>query len=105
MPYHQRMAVCRNLIISFVKNEKVNTTLAKAKVLARSIEKVITIAKNSDKLETKRLLMSKLDKDSEVKLYEIAKRFSNRNGGYTRVIKTYRRYGDSAKTATVELVD
>ena len=105
MSSSHRQAVYKNLTICFIKNGFVNTTLAKSKVLARKVEKLITIAKNSDTLETKRMLISRLDKDSQVKLYEIAEKTKNRNGGYTRITKTWIRYGDGASTAKVELVD
>ena len=101
MPSSQRAAVLRNLMISLLKCGKIETTLAKAKVLAPSIEKMITLAKEQN-LSNTRILAARLDKESVASIYEIAKKFADRKGGYTRITKTWRRYGDGAETAIVE---
>lgn len=101
MPAPQRDAVIKNLIISMLKCGKIETTLAKAKVFAPKLEKLITKAKQQN-LSNTRYLSSRLNKESVDLIYEIAKKFENKNGGYTRITKTWQRYGDAAKTAIVE---
>lgn len=101
MPSNHRNAVIANLVISLLKCGKIETTLAKAKVLAPYAEKLITLAKSKN-LSRTRLILSRLDKESIQYIYEIAKKMENKNGGYTRIIKTWRRYGDMAETAIVE---
>ena len=101
MPSDQRKSVIANLVISLLKCGKIETTLAKAKVLRSVVEKMITLAKEQSVAKT-RLLASRLDKESVVNIYEIAKKMADKKGGYTRVIKTWKRYGDRADTAIVE---
>ena len=103
MPSDHRRAVMVNLAISLFKSSKVKTTLAKAKVVARYVEKLITRAKVKSIANT-RFLASKLNSDCVDSVYEVAEKFSDRKGGYTRVVKTWRRYGDSAETAIIEFV-
>ena len=101
MPHSQRDAVITNLVISMLKCGKIKTTLAKAKYFAPYMEKMITRAKVQS-LSNTRFLISKLDKESVGLIYEIAKKFADKKGGYIRIIKTWQRYGDAAKTAVVE---
>ena len=101
MSCSQRDAVIRNLVVSMLKCGKINTTLAKAKYFAPYMEKMITKAKVQTLANT-RFLVSKLDKESVGLIYEIAKKFADKKGGYTRIVKTWQRYGDAAKTAVVE---
>ena len=101
MPNSQRQAVIKNLVMSMLKCGKIKTTLAKAKYFAPCMEKLITRAKVKSLANT-RFLISHLDKDSVSALYEIATKFETKKGGYTRIIKTWQRYGDAAKTAIVE---
>lgn len=101
MSSQQRKAVMKNLATSFVSNGRIKTTLARAKYFVPYMEKMITIAKNKT-LSNTRLLSSMLNSESVNGLYEIAEKFANRNGGYIRIIKTWQRYGDAAKTAVVE---
>ena len=103
MPSDQRKAVIKNLMISLLKSGRIETTLAKAKVFAPCVEKLITRAK-VDTLFNKRYISSVLDEESVSLIYEIAKKFETRKGGYTRIIKTWKRYGDAAETAIVEFV-
>lgn len=104
MPSDHRSAVIANLIISLIKCGKIKTTLAKAKVMIPYVEKIITKAKVNSLSNTK-YLVSILDKEVVVSVYELAKKFENRKGGYTRIVKTWQRYGDAAKTAIVEFVE
>ena len=103
-PAH-RKALFENLITALLEKEKIETTLAKAQALRPIAEKVITLAKRND-LHSKRRAFSILPKESVVrKLFnEIAPRFKDRAGGYTRIIRTGPRIGDNAEMAIIELV-
>lgn len=109
-----RSAVMRNMATSFISNEKLITTVARAKSLRSYVEKLITVAirasKSGDevkKLNAIRTLSAVLyTKDSIQKtMNNIAERFANRNGGYTRIIRLENRFGDNAEMAMLELVD
>ena len=101
-----RKALFKNMLNSLIKYEQIITTLPKAKELKPKIDKVITIGKKSD-LNNKKNLFSKLqDKNSVKKVFEIfSKRYANRKGGYSRVLKAGFRTGDDAPMAVIELVD
>ena len=99
-----RDAVISNLMVSLVKCGKIETTLAKASVLVPYIEKLITKAKKNG-LSTTKYIAASVNQEVVRNVYELAAKFANRNGGYTRVTKTWRRYGDAAKTAIVEFVE
>jgi large subunit ribosomal protein L17 len=101
-----RKALMRNLSIALLSNEKIRTTLPKAKELRPFVEKVITIAKN-DSLANRRLAISILGNKLAVErlFKEIAPRIISRNGGYTRIMKNGFRVGDKAPMAIMELVD
>ena len=101
-----RKALFRNLANSLFQNEIIKTTLPKAKELRGFAEPLITLSK-SDSLSSKRLAFNRLrNRDVVVKLFnEIGPRYSNRPGGYLRVLKCGYRAGDSAPMAYVELVD
>ncbi len=101
-----RKALFKNMLNSLIKYEQIITTLPKAKELKPKIDKVITLGKNSD-LNNKKSLFSKLqDKTSVKKVYEtLSKRYANRKGGYSRVLKAGFRTGDDAPMAVIELVD
>lgn len=109
-----RKALLSNLSASLIKNEKIKTTLAKAKELRTYIEPLITKAKkaylNKDSknaIHLRRLVRKLIhDKEALIKLFdEVAPKVTERNGGYTRVMKTGTRSGDGAQTAVIELVD
>ena len=101
-----RKALLKNMLNSLIKYEQIITTLPKAKELKPKIDKIITLGKNAD-LSKKKDLFSKLqDKNSVKKIYEIlSKRYANRKGGYSRVLKAGFRTGDDAPMAVIELVD
>jgi len=103
-PAH-RKALFENLITALLEKERIETTLAKAKAVRPIAEKVITLAKRND-LHSKKIAFSILPKESVVrKLFnEIAPRFKDRPGGYTRIIRTAPRIGDNAEMAIIELV-
>jgi large subunit ribosomal protein L17 len=100
-----RKALLRNLVTSFLEKERIHTTLAKAKEARPLAEKMITLAKKNS-LATKRRALAFLTKDSAVrKLCEDgAPRFSERPGGYTRIVKTGLRIGDGSQMALLELI-
>ena len=96
----------RNMAVSLITHEAIKTTLPKAKELRRVIEPLITLGKEPT-LANRRLAFARLrDRDAVTKLFnEIAPRYKERNGGYTRVLKMGFRQGDNAPMAFMELVD
>lgn len=104
-PTAQRRALLRNLVTSLLERERVRTTLAKAKATRPLAEKMITLAKKNS-LHTRRLALRFIfKKDIVKKLFEeIGPRFSERPGGYTRIVKIGPRAGDGAEMAMLELV-
>src|SRR5438132_13063256 len=101
-----RLALMRNLTRALVEHGRIITTVEKAKEARKFIEKLITLAKRGD-LHARRLAMARLhDRPVIDKLFkEIAPRFKDRPGGYTRVIKRHeRRLGDAGRTAFLELL-
>ena len=101
-----RKALFKNMLNSLIKYEQITTTLPKAKELKPQMDKVITLGKKG-KLYNKKKLFSKLqDRNSTNKVTNIlSKRYTKRNGGYSRIIKAGFRYGDDAPMAIIELVD
>ena len=104
--HEHRKDLFANMSGSLIDNEKIKTTLPKAKELRPIIEKLITLAKRGD-LHARRLALSRLKQDMHVsKLFDVlGKRYKDRKGGYTRVLKAGFRYGDMAPMAIIELVD
>ena len=108
-----RLALRRNLIKQFFTHERIQTTRAKAAAIRGEAERLITIARNSaqgsdiDKVNARRLVVSRLGDNQLIKRLfdEIAPRFANRNGGYTRILKLGPRMGDSAEMVILELVE
>ncbi|HEY8602795.1 50S ribosomal protein L17 [Tsuneonella suprasediminis] len=101
-----RAALLRNLATALVKHEQILTTTPKAKELRPYVEKLITLAKRGG-LSNRRLAMSRLGDETQLKkLFDVlAERYSDRDGGYTRVIKAGIRGSDAAPMAIIELVD
>ena len=101
-----RKALLMNMLNSLIKYEQITTTLPKAKFLKPQADKIITLGKK-DNLQNTRLLISKLqDINSANKVKKtLSKRYENRKGGYTRIIKTGFRYGDKAPMAIIEFVE
>ncbi len=108
-----RLALRRNLIKQFFTHERITTTRAKAAAIRGDAERLITIARNSaqksdaEKVSARRLVVSKLGDNQVIKRLfdEIAPRYANRNGGYTRMMKLGPRMGDSAEMVILELVE
>ena len=101
-----RKALLMNLSNALLKHEQITTTLQKAKELKPYVEKIITLGKKGD-LQSKRKTISILrDEKNTKKVFDIfSKRYKDRLGGYTRIIKLGNRFGDNAYTAIIELVD
>lgn len=101
-----RKALLMNLANSLLKHEQIKTTLPKAKELKPYVEKIITLSKKGDLHNRKQAISILQDLEVVNKLFsEIAKRYENRNGGYTRIMKFGFRTGDTAPMAIIELVD
>jgi large subunit ribosomal protein L17 len=104
-PAHQKLMLA-NLALSLFKHGRITTTETKAKRLRPLAEKLITQAKQDDLASRRRVRRTIREKDTFVSLFEeIAPRFANREGGYTRIVKTGPRKGDAAPMAIIELVE
>ena len=101
-----RKALIKNMLNSLIKYEQITTTLPKAKVLKPQADKIITLGKK-DTLSNTKVLISKLQdiKSTNKVKKTLSKRYENRKGGYTRIIKAGFRYGDNAPMAVIEFVD
>ena len=101
-----RLALFRNLVTCLLEHERIETTEAKAKELRGITDKLITLGKQGTLHARRGALRVLRTKQTVTKLFEdIAKRFPERHGGYTRIIKTRRRPGDAAKLVAIELVE
>lgn len=101
-----RLALFRNLVTSLMEHERIETTEAKAKELRGITDKLITLGKQGTLQARRGALRVLRTKQTVQKLFEdVAKRFPERNGGYTRIIKTRQRPGDAAKLVAIELVE
>ena len=100
-----RMAMLRAMVTFLLENGQIETTVTRAKEVRAVAEKMITIAKTND-LHAKRQVMSYVTKESVAKKLfdEIAPSYAERQGGYTRIIKTGPRRGDAAEMALIQLV-
>src|SRR5690554_6120333 len=101
-----RKAMFNNMITDFFRHERIETTLPKAKELRPLVEKLITTARSNDLVSRRKVLKVVNDKIVVQKLFdEIAPRFADRSGGYTRILKMYPRRGDATELAIIELVE
>lgn len=110
----QRKALLRDLITDLIINEKIETTLYKAKELQRLADKMITLGKKGEndlvaiRQAAKMIRFEKVDEETYAiqKLFkELAPKYKDRNGGYTRVLKTMPRRGDNAPMAIISFVE
>ena len=93
------------MLTSFFQHERIETTEAKAKELRGLADQMVTLAKRGDLHARRQVLAYLMDEDIVTKLFsEIAPKYTDRQGGYTRVIKTGLRKGDAAPLAIIELV-
>ncbi len=104
-PTDHRKAMLRAMVTYLLENGQIETTVTRAKEVRSMAEKMITIAKTND-LQAKRQVMAYVTKeDVAKKLFdEISPKYAERNGGYTRIIKTGPRRGDAAEMAIIQLV-
>ena len=94
------------MLNSLIKYEQITTTLPKAKVLRPQAEKIVTLGKKNNLQNTKKLISKLQDTKSANKVKKtLSKRYQDRKGGYTRIIKAGFRYGDNAPMAIIEFVD
>ena len=101
-----RKALIKNMLNSLIKYEQITTTFPKAKVLKPQADKIITLGKKDTLSNTKTLISKLQDLKSTNKVKKtLSKRYENRKGGYTRIIKAGFRYGDNAPMAVIEFVD
>ena len=103
---NQRKALLRGLVSSLFEHQRIETTLAKAKAIKGIAEKLVTFGKRGD-LHSKRMVMSYIpNRTVMTKLFsEIAPRFTDRNGGYLRIVQTRQRVNDRAPMAIIEFID
>ena len=104
-PSEHRRAMMRAMVTYLFENGKIETTVTRAKEVRAMAEKMVTLGKNED-LHSKRQVFSYITKETVAKrvIDEIAPRYMDRDGGYTRIIKTGVRRGDAAPMAIIELV-
>jgi large subunit ribosomal protein L17 len=96
----------RNMVTSFFENEKITTTVTRAKELRKLAEKMVTLAKRGDLHSRRQALRVIRDPKVVARLFEmIAPRFADRPGGYTRILRLENRLGDNAPMAIIELVE
>ncbi len=101
----QRKAMLRAMVTYLLENGKIETTVTRAKEVAAMAEKMITIGKTGD-LHAKRQILAYVTKEDVAKklVDEIAPKYADRNGGYTKIIKVGPRRGDAAEMAIIQLV-
>lgn len=101
-----RVAMMRNMVTSLIEHERIETTVTKAKELRKLAEKMITLGKKGSLADRRRAAAILRTKESVAKLFsDLAARFKERNGGYTRILKLGFRAGDAAPMAIIEYVD
>ncbi len=101
-----RLAMVRGLVTDLLKHEQIKTTEAKAKEIRGVAEKMITLGKSGTLADRRRLLGYVYDKDVARKVCEdLAERYADRAGGYTRIVKMGNRLGDGAPTVLLELIE
>ncbi|HEY9821058.1 MAG TPA: 50S ribosomal protein L17 [Candidatus Sericytochromatia bacterium] len=104
-PADQRKALMRALTTELIRHGRITTTKVRAKAIRAEVERMITLAKDGSLASRRRALGYIYDKQLVHALFEGAKeRYGDRNGGYTRVLRTVPRRGDNAEMAIIELV-
>ena len=100
-----REALLRNLLLSLLKHERIQTTIARAKELKRYADPIIELGKNKGVEQIRKIRKSVHDKEALKKLFDIyGPRFKNRSGGYTRIYKIGVRHGDCAEMGLIEIL-
>lgn len=104
-PTAHRKAMLRNLVTSLLREGRIETTVTRAKETKRMAEKMITLGKRGDLHARRKALSYIYDEDVVTKLFtEVAPKYEERNGGYTRILRKGPRRGDAAEMAIIELV-
>lgn len=104
-PTDQRIAMLRNLVISLIKFEKIETTEARARATIKMAEKVITLGKTKNVASIRNALKIIPNKETVKKVFnELGEVYKDRNGGYVRIVKSSIRKGDATLMATLELI-
>jgi large subunit ribosomal protein L17 len=104
-PADQRKALLRSLTTELIRHGRITTTLVKAKAMRPAVEKMVTLAKSGTLAARRQALGYIYDQDLVHALFESApERYGNRQGGYTRVVRTVPRRGDNAEMAIIELM-
>ena len=104
-PTDHRLAMLRNLVTSLLREGRIETTLTRAKETRRMAEKMISLGKRGDLHARRQVLAYVFDETVVTKLFEeIAPKYEDRNGGYTRILKLGPRQGDNAEVVFLELV-
>ncbi|AFY40561.1 LSU ribosomal protein L17P [[Leptolyngbya] sp. PCC 7376] len=104
-PADQRKALLRALTTQLIRHGQVKTTKARAKAVRSEVDRMVTLAKDGSLAARRRALGYMYDKQLVHALFEQAKdRYADRQGGYSRVVRTVRRRGDNAEMAIIELV-
>ena len=104
-PTDQRLAMFRSLVTDLLKHEQIKTTEAKAKAVRSLAEKMITLGKSGSLPARRRVLGYVYDKDVASKVFEeLATRYADRPGGYTRIVRLAPRLGDGAPVVQLELI-
>jgi large subunit ribosomal protein L17 len=100
-----RRALLRNLVTSIVVNDRVHTTVTKAKAARPLVEKMVTLGKNGSVHARRQALAYLMTPDAVDRLFAtVAGRYADRNGGYTRIVRTGTRQGDASEMAYIELL-
>lgn len=100
-----RKALLRGIVTSLFQHERIETTEAKAKELRKVADKMLTLAKRGDLHARRQVMAYMMDEDVVKKLFdEVAPKYKDRQGGYTRIIKAGVRQGDAASMVIIELV-
>jgi large subunit ribosomal protein L17 len=105
LPADQRKALLRSLATEVIRHGQIKTTQTRAKAVRSEIDKMITLAKDGSLAARRKACGYLYDKELVSELFKaVEERYGNRNGGYTRVVRTKRRRGDNAEMAIIELV-
>jgi large subunit ribosomal protein L17 len=100
-----RRALLRNLVTSIIMEERIETTVTKAKAMRPHVEKMITLGKRGDLAARRQAGAYLMTRESVSRLFDtVAPRFGDRNGGYLRIVRTGFRQGDGGETAFIELL-
>ncbi|NEO73356.1 MULTISPECIES: 50S ribosomal protein L17 [Moorena] len=104
-PADQRRALMRSLTTELLRHGRITTTKARAKAIRSEVERMITLAKDGSLASRRRAIAYLYDKKLVHSLFaEVKTRYGDRNGGYTRILRTVRRRGDNAEISIIELV-